>query len=185
MGSQIYLRIKHSTIIGSLTISQSQFSSVAQLCLTLRSHGLQYTRPPCISSTSKFTQTHVPWVGDAIQPSHPLSLPSPPAFNLSQHQGFSNEAVLCIKQPKYWSLSFSINPSNEYSGLISFRINWFGSPCSPRDSQESSPTPQFKRINSLALSFLYSPTLTFIHDDWKNHSFDQMDLCWQSNVSAF
>ena len=60
-----------------------------------------------------------------------------------------------------------------------------GSPCSPRDSQESSPTPQFKSINSSALTFLYSPTLTSIHDHWKNHSFDYTDLCWQSNVSAF
>ena len=89
---------------------------------------------------------------------------------------FSNESVFCIRWPKYQSFSFSISPSNEYSGLISFRV--VGSPCSPRDSQESSPTPQFKSINSLGLSFLYSPTLTSIHDYWKNHSFDQMDLCW-------
>ena len=61
----------------------------------------------------------------------------------------------------------------------------FLSPCSPKDSQESSPTPQFKSINSSVLSFLYSPTLTSIHDYWKNHSFDETDLCWQSNVSAF
>ena len=63
-------------------------------------------------------------MGDATQPSHPLSTPSPPAFNLSQHQGFSSESVLCIKWPKYWSFSFSISPSHEYSGLISFRIDW-------------------------------------------------------------
>ena len=83
---------------------------------------------------------------------------------------FSNESAFCIRWPKYWSFSFNISPSNEYSGLISFRMDWLESPCSPRDSQESSPTPQFKSINSLALSFLYSPTLTFIHDYWKNHS---------------
>ena len=80
---------------------------------------------------------------------------------------FSNELVLHITWPKYWSFSFTISPSSEYSGLISF-----GSPCSPRDSQESSLTPQFKSIHSSALSFLYSPTLTSIHDYWKNHSFD-------------
>ena len=85
---------------------------------------------------------------------------------------FSNESVLCIKWPKYWSFSFSISPSYQYSGLISFRNGLVGSPCSPRDSQESYPTPQFKSINSLVLSFLYSPTLTTIHDYWKNHSFD-------------
>ena len=71
-------------------------------------------------------QTHVHQVSDAIQASHPLSSPSPPAFSLSQHQGFfSNESVLHIRLPKYWSFSFSISPSNEYLGLISFRIDWF------------------------------------------------------------
>jgi len=71
------------------------------------------------------------------------------------------------------SFSFSISPSNEYLGLISFRMDWtVGSPCSPRDSQESSPTPQLKSINSSALSFLHSPTLISIHDHWKNHNFD-------------
>ena len=72
----------------------------------------------------ELTQTHVHRVGDAIQPSHPLLAPSPPAFNLSQHQVFSNDSVLPIKWPKYWSFSFSISPSNEHSGLISFRMDW-------------------------------------------------------------
>ena len=90
---------------------------------SLRPHGLQHTRLACPSPTPKFTQTHVYWVGDAIQPSHPLLSPSPPAFTLSQHQGLSSESVLCIRWPKY--RSFSISPSNEYSGLISFKIDWF------------------------------------------------------------
>ena len=86
---------------------------------------------------------------------------------------FSNESALHIRWPKYWNFSFSISPSNEYSGLISFRIQLeVGSPCSPRDSRESSPTPQFKSINSLVLSFLHSPTLTSIHDHRKTHSLD-------------
>ena len=85
---------------------------------------------------------------------------------------FSNESVLHISWPKYWSFNFSIGPSNGYSGLISFRMDLLGSPCSPGDSQESSSTPQFKSINSSALNFLYSPTLTSIHDYWKNHSLD-------------
>ena len=84
---------------------------------------------------------------------------------------FPSESVLHIRWPKYWSFSFSISPSNEYSGLISFRIDWLFSFC-PRDSQESSSTPLFKSINSSALSFLYSPILTSIHDYWKNHSSD-------------
>ena len=70
------------------------------------------------------TPTHVHWVGDAIQPSHPLSSPSLPALNLSQHQGFSNESALCIRWPKYWSFNFNISPSSEHSGLISFRMDW-------------------------------------------------------------
>ena len=97
--------------------------------------------------------------------------PIPPSIRV-----FSNGSTLHMRWPEYWSFSFSISPSNEHPGLISF---------SPRDSQESSPTPQFKSINFSALSFLHSLTLTSIHDHWKNHSLDQMDLCWQSNVSAF
>ena len=70
------------------------------------------------------TQTHVHRVSDAIQPPHPLSSPSPPALNLSQDQGFSNESALCIRWPKDWSFSFNINHSNEHPGLISFMMNW-------------------------------------------------------------
>ena len=99
---------------------------------------------------------------------------------------FSNESVLCIRWPKYWSFSFSISASNEYSELISFRMDWLDLLLVQRTLKNgSSPTPQFKSINSSALSFPYSPTLTSIHDHWKNHSLDQMDLCWQSNVSVF
>ena len=85
---------------------------------------------------------------------------------------FSNESVLCIRWSKHWSFSFSIGPSTEYSGIISFRMDWLDLLACPRDSQESSPTPHPKSINSLVLSFLYSPTLTSIDDCWKNHSFD-------------
>ena len=72
----------------------------------------------------EFTQTHLHWVGDAIQPSHPLSSPSPPALNLSRIRVFSNDSALRIRWPKYWSFSFNISPSNEHSGLISFRMDW-------------------------------------------------------------
>ena len=120
----------------------------------------------------EFTQTHVHPVGDAIQPSHPLLSPSPPAFSLSQLQGLFTWVSSSIRWPKYWnfSFSFSFSPSNEYSGPISFRIDWLDL-LAVQDSPESSPTPQFKSINSV-LSFLYSPTLTSIHDNWKNHSLD-------------
>ena len=85
-------------------------------------------------------------VSDAIQPSHPLLSLSPPPFSRS------DESALCIRWPKYWNLSFSISPSNDYSGLISYRTDLVWSPCSPRDSHESSPTPQFKTINFLVNS---------------------------------
>ena len=99
-----------------------QFSSVAQSCPT-PCDPMNCSMPglPVHYQLPEFTQTHVHQVGDAIQPSHPLSSPSPPAFNLSQHRGFSNESFLHSRWPKYWN--FSISPSNKYSGLISFRIN--------------------------------------------------------------
>ena len=85
---------------------------------------------------------------------------------------FSNESVILIRWPKYWSFSFSISPYNEFSGLISCRNDWLDLLAVQGTSQESSPTPQFKSIISSVLSFLYSPTLTSIHDYWKNHSCD-------------
>ena len=109
-----------------------------------------------------------------LMSTHPLSSSSPPAFNLSQHQGLFQ----CHNRwSKYWSFSFNISPSNTYSGLISFRMDWLDV-LAVQDSQESSPTLQFKSINSLMLSFPYGPTLTSIHDYRKNHGFDYMDLCW-------
>ena len=109
----------------SLIIHSSvQFSSVAQSCLTL-CEPLDCSTPdvPVHHQLPEFRQIHLHWVGDATQPSHPLSL-SPPTFNLSQHQGLFNESVLHIRWPKYWSFSFSISPSSEYSRLIFFRIDW-------------------------------------------------------------
>ena len=84
---------------------------------------------------------------------------------------FSNESVLCNRWPEYWSFSFNISPSYEHPGLISFRMDWLDL-LSVQGTLKSSPTPQFKSINSSVLTFLYSPTLTSIHDHWKNHSLD-------------
>ena len=84
---------------------------------------------------------------------------------------FSSESVFHIRWPKYWNFSFNISPSNEYSGRISFRMDWLDH-LAVQETRESSPTPQLKSINSSAFSFLYNPTLTSIHDYWKNHSFD-------------
>ena len=106
-----------------------QFSSVQSLSYVRLCNPMDCSMPglPVHHQLLEFTQTHVHWVGDAIQPSHPLSSPSPPAFNLSQHQ--------CISQwvrPKYWSFSFSISPSNEYSGLIFFRMDCLDLPAVQR-----------------------------------------------------
>ena len=102
------------------------FSSVAQSCLTL-CNPMDCSTPGCPvhHQLLEFTQTHVHWVSDAIQPSHPLLSPFPPPSVFPSIRVFSNESVLRIRWPKYWSFSFSISTSNDYSGLISFRMDWF------------------------------------------------------------
>ena len=161
-----------------------QFSSVTQSCLTL-CDPMNRSTPglPVHHQLPEFTQTHVYRGGDAIQLSHPLSSPFllppiPPSIRV-----FSNESTLLTRWPKYWSFSFSISPSNEHPGLMSFSMDWLDL-LAVRGTFKRL-LQHHKSIDSLVLSFLYSPTLTSIHDHWKNHSLDLMDLCWQSNVSAF
>ena len=102
----------------------------------------------------------------------------------------STKLALCIRWSRYWNFSFSISHSNAYSGLISFiirifiRIDWFDL-LAIQGTLKSLPQYQFESISSLVLGLLYGPTLTFVHNYWKNHSFDYMDLCWQSDISAF
>ena len=110
---------------------------------------------------------------ESVMPYNHLSLCRPllPPAIFSSIRVFSSESVLPIRWPKNWSFSFNISPTNEHPGLIFFRMHWLDL-LSVQGTLESSPTPQFKSINSSALSFLYSPTLTSIRDYWKNHSFD-------------
>ena len=112
-------------IFYSFHFSSVQFSSVTQSCPTL-CNPMNCSTPglPVHHQLPEFTQTHVHRVGDAIQPSHLLSSPFPPAPNPSQHQSLFNESTLRMKWPKYWSFSFSISPSKEHPGLISFRMDW-------------------------------------------------------------
>ena len=144
-----------------------------QLCLTLCDPmGCSMPGFPVHHQLPELAQTHVHRVSDTIQPSYPLSSPSPPAFSLSQHQGLFQWVSFLHQVAK--RLEFQLqHHSFQWIFRTDFLYNWLvGSPCSPRDSQESSPIPQFKSINSSVLSFLPSPTLTSTHDYWKNHTFD-------------
>ena len=149
-----------------------QYSSVqslshVQLFATLWTAACQAS----LSTTNSRSLLKLTSIESVMPPNH-FVLCHPLLFLLSIFPSirvFFKESVLCIRCPKYWNFTFSINPSHEYSGLISF---WIWSPCSPRDSQESPPMPQFKSITSSVLSLLHSPTLTSIHDHWKNHSLD-------------
>ena len=134
---------------------------------SLRPHKLQ----PGMLQLPEFTQTRVHWVSDAIQLSQPLSSPSPPALNLSQHQGLFKWVRSSHQVAKILEFKLNISPFIEYPGLISFRIDWLDL-LAVQGTLESSPAPQFKSINSSALSFLDSPTFISIHDYWENHSHD-------------
>ena len=127
----------------------------------------QHTSPPCPSPTPRVYQNSST---ESVMPSNRLILCRPlllPPSIFPSIRVFPNESALRIRWPKYSSFSFNISPSNECSGLISFRMD-----CLDLLAVLETPTPQFKSINYLALSFLYGPTVTSIHDCWKNHSFD-------------
>ena len=138
---------------------------------------------PVLHYPPKFAQIYVHCVNDTINHlilCHPCLLLS---SILPSIWVFFNGSALCIRWPKHWSFSFNISLSNEYSGLISFRIDWFD--LAVQRTLKSPPALQFESVNSSALSLLYGTTLTSIHDYWKNHSFDYTDLGWQREVFAF
>ena len=166
-------------ILSKKFANQTQWliSSVSQSCPTL-CHLMDCSTPgfPVHHQLPELTQTHVHRVSDIIQPSHPLSSPSPPAFNLFQHQDLFKWVSSSHQEAKV--LEFQLQHQS-FQWRLWFPLGWFPlgwtgwiSLQSKGLSQESFPTPQFKSINSSALSFLYSPTLTSIHDYCKNHSFD-------------
>ena len=156
---------QNKNILEKIKRQPSQFSR-SVVSDSLQPHGLQHNKPPCQSPNPKVYSTHVHWVTDAFQTSNPLSCLSPLDLNLSEHQGLfkwvsSSHQVAKVLESFQWIFR---------TDFLEDRLA--GSPCSSRDSQESSPTLQFKSINSLVLSFLYSLTLTSIYDYWKKHSFD-------------
>ena len=171
--------------LSSVQFSRSVMSDSSQ------SHEPQHARPPCVPhQLPEFTQTHVHWVGD---PSNhlilcrsllllPLTLPS--------NRVFSSESTLHIRWPKHWSFSFSISPSNEYSGLISFRMDWLDLLAVQR-TLKSLLQHHSSKASILWLSAFFMVQLSHPYNckkypyKCKNHSLDEMDLCWQSNVSAF
>ena len=164
--------------------SVAMFCSVTKSCLIL-CDPVDCSVPgfPVLHYLPEFAQTHVHWVNDAIQPSHSLLSPSPPPFDLFQHQGLfqwvsTSHQVAKILELQHQSFQWVFREFPlRLTGLISSLSKNF---------QGSSPAPpQFKTTNSLAHSFLYGPTLIPVHDYWKNHSFDYTDLCQQSDVSAF
>ena len=164
--------------------SSSCCYSVAQLCPTL-CDSMDYTPGfPVFHCFPEFAQSMsielVMWSNHLVL-CRPLLLPSIfPSIRV-----FSNESALHIRWPKFWSFSFSISPSNEYWGLVSFRMGWFdllavqGTLKNPLQHKSSKASILWHSV------FLNCPALTFIHDYWKNHSFDDMELCWQSNICAF
>ena len=142
--------------------------SCSVLSDSLWPYGMQHTRIPCPSQTPKACSNSCPsswWCNPTISSSVICPLLLLPSI-FPRIRVFFNESVLCIRWPKYWRFNFSISLSNQYSRLNSFRIDWLDL-LAVHKTLESSPTPQFKSINSLVLSFLYSPTITSTHDYWK------------------
>ena len=139
---------------------------------------------PLLHQLPELAQIHVHWVGDEIQPPHLLLSPSTPAFNVSHYQGLFQWDSSSHQVAKVLEFQFQ-HPSSQWIFRMHFlyKLVWF--PCSPRDSQESLPTGQYKSINSSALSILSSPTITSIYGYWKKHSFEYTYLCQQRDDSAF
>ena len=134
---------------------------------SLRPHGLQHARLPCPSPILGACSNQVSWVSDVIQPSHPLPSPSPHSLNLSQNQGLFQWVSSSHQVAKHWTFSFSISPSNENSGLTSFRIDWLGL-LAAQGTLMSLLQHHSSKVSILQCSaFLYIPTLTSIHDYWK------------------
>ena len=148
-------------------------------------HGLQHGRPACPSPIPRACRSSCSlhwWCHPAISSPHVLFSFCP---DLSQQQDFSNESSVCIRWPKYWNFSFSIRQFSEYSGLILLKTDWFDLLAVQGTLRSLLKQRSSKASVFLVPSLFNCPDLTFIHDYWRNHSFDHTDLCWKSNISAF
>ena len=160
------IHIFNFSFFSSVQVSHSVISD------PLQPHESQHARPSCPSQLPEFTHTHIHRVGDAIQPSQPLSSPSPPAPNPCQHQGLFPMSQLFTWGGQSFGVSASISvlPMNTQDWSPLGWTGWIS--LQSKGLSESSPTPQFKSISSSVLSILHSPALTSMHDHWKKHSFD-------------
>ena len=162
-----------------------QFSSVTQLCLT-PCNPMDCSTPGFLSIINSQSLLKLMSI-ELVMPSNHLILCRPlllPPLIFPSTRVFSKQSVIPIRWPKYQGFSFSINPSNEYSGLIFFRIDWFDL-LAVQETLKSLPQHQLQKHQFFSAQLSYGPTLTSLHAYWKNHGFDYMDHCWQSNVSAF
>jgi len=167
-----FLKITCDLFTSREDISSVQFSSVTQSCLTLwNPKNCNTPGLPVHHQLPEFTQIHIHRVGDAIQPSHLLSSPSPPTLIPPSIRVFSNESILRMRWTKYWSFSFSIIPSKEHPGLISFRMAWLDL-LTVQGTLKSLRQHHSSKASILQRSAFFTVQLTFIHDYWKNHSLD-------------
>ena len=168
-----------------MLFNKVQFSSVVQSCPTL-CDPMNCSTPglPVHHQLLEFTQTHVRWVSDAMQSSHPLLSPSPPALNLSQHQGLFKWVSCSYQVAKV--LEFQLqHQSFQWTPMTDLlRMNWLDL-LAVQETLKSLLQHHSSKASILRCSAFFTVQLTSIHDHWKNHSLDQTDLCWQSNVSAF
>ena len=177
--------IKCPCILIQTQVNQTFVScSFANSCLNLHdSMDCSTAGFPVLPYLSEFAQTHVHWVDDAIQPSYPRLPPSPPVLSLSQYHGLFQWVDSSHQVAKV--LDLQLQHSSEYSGLISFRIDWFDFLTIQGTLESLLLHHRLKPSIFLVLNLLCDSTLTSLHDYWKNHSFDYMDLFWQSDTSAF
>ena len=163
-------------VLGSSRINFSSVQSLSRVRLFVTSWIAVRQAPLSITNTQSSLMLNIHRVGDAIQPSHPLSSPSPPAPNPTQHQSLFQWVNFSHQVAKYWSFSFNISPSNEHPGLISFRMDWLDL-LAVQGTLKSLLQHHSSKASILRCSAFFSPTLTSIHDYWKNHSLDYTDLC--------